>query len=576
MNTSNNQQERQEALRRQYQAEFSKHVFSYPIQLVFPANIILATDRKNVDTKKDELSPLRTQPDFINMKLLKSGLDFKFKETDETTLLTPPTSFIQVTQMLNRLVKELDDTDCYDDVQIVIGRNSEDDETQTTETASSVLHRIDVILREKNWYKLYIGGGLKQDTGRGIHGSGNSLAGNDYGGLLPVLQFETNGSLLNLTGHCDITRAEYTLDQTSTPSMRISHSRPLYTLFGDDSPLQDTLLSFPSPLGCSIYSQVDTIDCQHVRSSKDHIQRVGICIANTIKGAATAAAGGKGSVQEGKYYGLDWSLSRRDILPRRSINIPYVYDTSPEIILASGPSLKHSLIAEIKTNGTLMDDKFNPTVGLDSYGGFELAGPPGNVGFFKFWGGGAFHTTIEESIGGIGMHRNWLYKLAFHSTIHGGMIQPLTYGGLCSNGSSNVTNILDRFYVGGSNQLRGFLPSGIGPRAETGGSSSPGDALGGDVFYTSTLALSLPFPGVNVLSKNGLRLFGFVNSGTLVGLSDASNLVSFINSSRIAVGCGVSMGTPLGRIETTYALPLRFSNKDARRSVQFGIGLNFG
>ena len=49
-----------------------------------------------------------------------------------------------------------------------------------------------------------------------------------------------------------------------------------------------------------------------------------------------------------------------------------------------------------------------------------------------------------------------------------------------------------------------------------------------------------------------------------------------INSSRLAVGGGVSMGTPMGRFELTYAVPLRYGPKDARKHVQMGFSFSFG
>ena len=82
----------------------------------------------------------------------------------------------------------------------------------------------------------------------------------------------------------------------------------------------------------------------------------------------------------------------------------------------------------------------------------------------------------------------------------------------------NMVPSSDRFYIGGPGQLRGFMPAGIGPRssASKGGSSVPGgDALGGDLFYTSTLAMSVPFPSYfATLRQNGARIFGFANAGT--------------------------------------------------------------
>jgi hypothetical protein len=55
--------------------------------------------------------------------------------------------------------------------------------------------------------------------------------------------------------------------------------------------------------------------------------------------------------------------------------------------------------------------------------------------------------------------------MTFHSSLNAGIIQPLTYGGICNKHLLGGAPLSDRFYVGGPGQLRGFLPAGIGPRA---------------------------------------------------------------------------------------------------------------
>ena len=92
------------------------------------------------------------------------------------------------------------------------------------------------------------------------------------------------------------------------------------------------------------------------------------------------------------------------------------------------------------------------------------------------------------------------------------------------------------------------------------------------MFYTASAIISTPPTG----AYKDLRLFGFYNIGTLAGLNGSVNFSSFINSSRSSVGVGLCSGTSIGKLEVTYAIPLRFSPRDARRSVQAGFGLTFG
>jgi outer membrane protein insertion porin family len=188
----------------------------------------------------------------------------------------------------------------------------------------------------------------------------------------------------------------------------------------------------------------------------------------------------------------------------------------------------------------------------------ELAGPPGDVGFVKAEGGVAGHIPLVSGGG-----------LALHATAASGFLQPITFGGICG-----PPTVSDKFFVGGPMQLRGFLPTGIGPRAKTGGASAPGgDALGGDIFYTATVAASVPFPTISFLKDTNLRLFGFANVGSLTGMTSLSNV---FQTTRASVGGGVCMGSAFGRMEATYAVPLRVGPRDARKAVQFGLGFSFG
>jgi outer membrane protein assembly factor BamA len=576
------QQERLQAL----SEKLSQYVQNFPIRLGFPANVYgikpssqIQQQQQTTTTAEDigneepnytkDNVPLRTSSDFINYRLLDTGIDF---------ISGDPTSLSTLTESLQDFVKDLENTGCYESVQVILGRQQRKEYPSTSSSTSSKLTReLDVVLQEKNWYKLYIGGGIKQDYHQACYASSSGM------GMIPKMQFETSASLINMTGETDVTQLYYSLDQTSTPSLSLQHTRPLYSLLSGS--WGDAVLNMDqgSKIGVTLKASVDTHDYDSFRSSKDHVQKVSIKVSNNTVGSSTS---GPMPGNDGVYTGLEWSLAFRDVIPRRHGTVPFQYDASPEIIAASGPNLKHSLVADYRLNGYLTDDRFNPTAGFDAYGGVEVAGPPGDVGFVKLWGGASVHVPIvaeqldSDERKRLGFLKQIFNGLSLHTSIHGGSIKGLDFGGLCCSGTGRhvTTNISDRFPVGGSHQLRGFLPSGIGPRSVVGGASTPGgDSMGGDVFYTASALLSMPFPGNEFLAKNGVRLFAFANAGTLTSLENAfSNIGSFVNSSRTAVGGGVSVGTAIGRLEATYAVPLRYAPSDARRSVQAGIGFTFG
>lgn len=398
-----------------------------------------------------------------------------------------------------------------------------------------------VVLNEKNWYKLYVGGGLKHD---GIYQSTGDT-------FLPKVQFETSGSLINLGGHLDMTNLSYAVDQTSETSLSLSHERPLYSLLKEDSDGYLALLSMEkgSQFSFTARAALDTIDHEWTRSYKEYQRLLSVRIAT--------ASAKMPEMAEGGYAGLDWSFIFRDVVPRRHLKLPYHCDASPEIVEQSGPTTKHSLTWEYRTNGSDTDDRFNPTTGTDMHIKVEVAGPPGDVGFVKAEGGFAFHHSLSNS-------------LALHTSLSSGILHPVSFGDLCG-----PPTVSDKFYVGGPMQLRGFLPAGIGPRAKTGGASVPGgDALGGDMFYTATVAASVPFPEISFLRDTDIRLFGFANAGTLTRMPSSFSHV--MQSTRLAVGGGACMGSSFGRLEVTYAVPLRLGPRDARKAVQLGIGVRFG
>jgi len=385
-----------------------------------------------------------------------------------------------------------------------------------------------------------------------------------------------------------------------------------------------------------MHATCHNVDYESTRSTKEFVRSAGIRLANHARGAARQGGAGGGyrpsmsppESMAGPYVFLDWNASLRDVLPKRSSSHPFVLDCSPQVARQAGTYLKHSLTSGMYLNGCFVDDRYDPTMGYDAHVVGEVAGPPGDVGYCKLKGGYSWHFPVELlRMMVLGVNSDDEYNddvaededvpssvigMTLHSSFNCGVIRPLTFNGLVGNTNNTaaaaaaaVVPFSDRFYIGGPGQLRGFLPSGIGPRANKGGSSVPGgDALGGDLFYTSTLATSIPFPSYfSTLRQNGARIFGFANAGTCVsctssssggllggagtggGIQSSPSLLGLgcipvwsqiLQSTRVAVGGGVSVGSPMGRFEATYAVPLRYGPRDARKSVQFGFGFSFG
>jgi Omp85 superfamily domain len=536
----------QEQRRRQewVQQAFARHTLDFPVQLNFPAKLVSANDD---DTKKQ----LRTDSTFLQYRLLEAGLPFVGSGEE------CPQTLQQTVQKLEKVVHQLQHSGCYDSVNVEIDRSSGED--LTSGAAILDLHdhdhdhghdgpratqQLNIHLKEKNWYRLYVGGGIRNDL------KSDTLGGAGGGGFVETLrsqtQFETTAGLNNLTGCLDTTSLQYSVDATSQSRWDFHHVRPL------DAFSFTKALPNISSYSISLRGALDTLDYEWTRSYKERQRRVAIRLSNSLAHNAEMA--------DQPYYGLEWSWLFRDILPRRHPTLPYALDASPEICHQAGPSEKHALTWEYRTNGAFCDSKLNPSQGIDWYTKLELAGPPGDVGFAKTQLGGALHTRIINAAS---------LSCSLHTSFHIGFLEAMAFGGSCPK----PPTVSDRFFVGGPLQLRGFSSAGIGPRATKGSTTAPqGDALGGEFFYTATLAASMTTASLDAYN---IRLFGFGNVGTLAG-SLKSNWRTIAQSSRASVGIGATVALPMGRIEATYSKPLRYGPRDARQPLQFGLGFSFG
>jgi hypothetical protein len=493
----------------------AQYVSDYSMPLNYPAHV----ESVDNDTSDNSERPkkLRSNKRFINARLLEAGLPLGGGIPDVTPTALGQMTLSRHSEAVTRFVHDLEGTGCYDAVQVYFGNNN--NETADVDNTFDVT----VKLKEKNWYKLYIGGGVNSEDlsslGDSTGGSISGLGGVSGTGGLPKLQFETSASLLNITGFADVSTASYSVDQTGTSSFKFMHDRPLCSWFPEHSSIyewlvpQDPSLIDPKERGVTksndiderkvfagddaqfslgggshttlgIHALLDEFDYESTRSYKEFSRSIGVRLANHCRGAARGPGVGganKPSVapvesMAGPYLYLDWSIKLRDTLPRRHTEFPFALDCSKEVACHSGTTLKHSLAGGIYLNGCFTDDRYDPTMGYDAHLMGEVSGPPGDVGFWKMRGGASWHwpmellqmmlfgvsedvpaTSSEEEPAVIGM--------TIHSSFNSGIIRPLSFNGLCHNSSFGGIPLSDRFYIGGPGQLRGFLPAGIGPRA---------------------------------------------------------------------------------------------------------------
>jgi outer membrane protein insertion porin family len=129
-------------------------------------------------------------------------------------------------------------------------------------------------------------------------------------------------------------------------------------------------------------------------------------------------------------------------------------------------------------------------------------------------------------------------------------------------------NIVDRFFIGGAETLRGFDSYGIGPRDK-----SKGSALGGNIYYTGTSELRFPLG----FGKE-LGLFGstFIDAGSLYKV-DVAQKDEIWDSKKLrsAYGFGVGFTTPMGPIRLHYSIPIRKEHFDRTKSFDISFRTNF-
>ena len=191
----------------------------------------------------------------------------------------------------------------------------------------------------------------------------------------------------------------------------------------------------------------------------------------------------------------------------------------------------------------LRDSRIDPTDGYFLRFGQEFAGVGGDASFLK-------HTLTYGH---------------FYSVADGWVLSALARAGHIVSIDDDV-RIVDRFFLGGR-RLRGFEPSGVGPRdAET------GDALGGNRFYSLTGELGFP---LGLPDEINLRGAIFTDIGTLATIDETGPELLDDSSPRLSIGAGINFRSPLGPIRLDFARAVIKEDYDRTESFRFSFGTRF-
>ena len=204
-----------------------------------------------------------------------------------------------------------------------------------------------------------------------------------------------------------------------------------------------------------------------------------------------------------------------------------------------------------------LDNNRNPTSGIYAELRQDFAGAGGDVNFIR--------TNVDVRT----------YYEMFNDTVAVLHLQ----GGHITGWGGKDLRFLDHFQKG-PDLVRGFAPSGIGPRDLTPGTNQ--DALGGSMFWGASLEAQTPF---YFLPKDaGLKGAIFADAGSLWDYKGPTTwnvtgetLQPSANNAaiRASVGVGLIWASPFGPLRFDYSIPLAKQGYDRIQQFRFGGGTKF-
>ena len=201
-----------------------------------------------------------------------------------------------------------------------------------------------------------------------------------------------------------------------------------------------------------------------------------------------------------------------------------------------------------------LDDVKNPSEGILATFKQDFAGLGGDSKFIR--------TTVDA---------RYYYPLSDDFTL---MVRGQA-GNITGWGGEDLL-VVDEFNLG-PELVRGFAPSGIGPRDLSGGAS--GNALGGSIYYGGTVELQFPILGLP--RELGLRGALFADAGTLWDYAGQTKFptgtVDLVDDSgiRSSVGASILWASPLGPLRFDYAFVLSKDTYDRTQAFRFSGGTTF-
>ena len=181
-------------------------------------------------------------------------------------------------------------------------------------------------------------------------------------------------------------------------------------------------------------------------------------------------------------------------------------------------------------------------------------------------------AVISQDLAGLGGDVHYLRTQASASTYY--QFVPKVVGSLKASGghiegwNNEDVRILDAFFKG-SDLVRGFDRSGLGPR-----DASTGDALGGTTFFGG--AAEVRFPIYGIPEEFGISGAAFVDAGTVFGPpATGGATVNDVSDLRASGGVSIIWDSPLGPLRADFAEAFLSQSFDETKFFQFSGGFKF-
>ena len=231
-----------------------------------------------------------------------------------------------------------------------------------------------------------------------------------------------------------------------------------------------------------------------------------------------------------------------------SYKVDNIYDVNDKAskLIKEQAGITHTSLVGYNLSYDVLSNPINPKSGYLLKLKQELAGLGGDLCYLRStFSAVNFITLLEDS------------DIIIKASLKGGYI---------SGYNDQIVKIGQRFFAG-SNEIRGFKGSGIGPRDKV-----TKDALGGKTRLMASLQTDFPIGFPEDLNIKGSL---FLDAATLTSLDTMSDNIVDSGSIRVSTGFGFSWFSPLGLLRVDFGFPIVKEEHDQPEVLRFNMGTTF-